>query len=589
MKFNSRLIYYLALSFIFSLLLSSCASSGDVQEEGIASSLGTPDEQILIRDTGSGLIKGQTDNGTLSWLGIPYAKPPVGDLRWRAPRDPDSWEGIRDATSFGSACTQYGTILYILDEKLYGKPTGCEDCLYLNIWRPATGETNLPVFFYIHGGANVIGASSLPVYNGANLSRKTNMVVVTANYRLGLMGWFTHPSLRNGNSLDSSGNYGTLDLIKALEWVHKNAASFGGDPGNVTVCGQSAGAMNIHSLLVSPLAENLFQKAIMHSGFPVSTTVETGDKRAAKVITRLLIQDGLASDEESASTLIMERGDVWLAGYLRGVPAYEIYNPDVSTASGSTKESGTTSLGIYEDGTVIPQNVSDSLKQGLYAKVPIILGCMSEELKLFLMMLGVETHKLHGLIKQHKPDSPNLEFSDFFPAVLKPLYNSVADIGQVVFQGNGVDITGSYLAEYQNNVYAYRIEFKDGAQPFDHLLGSSHALDVPLLFGNFLAPGISLVGCEWNTANKNEREAMSDIIMTYWSSFARYGNPSMGNSLPHWQEFSNGTGGKNRMILDTGRAYMSSNSPEQTQSLSSEELLKGMFNTLETFAAQSQK
>ncbi len=586
--FNLRLVHYPVLVFVLSISFFSCASSGGNQDENTTSEE-TLAERQLIRETQSGLIKGMTDNGTLSWLGIPYAKPPVGDLRWRAPRDPDSWDGVRDTTSFGSACTQYGTILYILDEKLYGKPTGCEDCLYLNVWRPATDETNLPVFFYIHGGANVIGASSLPVYNGANLCRKTNMVVVTANYRLGIMGWFTHPSLRDGDALDSSGNYGTLDLIKALEWTQKNAASFGGDPGNVTVCGQSAGAFNIHSLLASPLAGNLFHKAIMHSGFPVSTKVQKGDSRADKVIVRLMIQEGLATDEESAVALIKEKGAAWLASYLRSVPAFDIYNPDVSTASGSTKESGTTSFGIYEDGTVIPQNVFDTLKQGDYHKVPVMLGCMSEELKLFLMMLGVETHKLHGLIKSHKPESANLEFSDFFPATLKPLYNTVTSAGQLVFQGFGVDLTASLLARYQNNIYAYKFEFVDGARPFDYLLGSAHAFDVPFLFGNFLSPGKSLVGCEWNNSNRIKREHMSDIIMSYWSSFARYGNPSTGNSLPEWQVFSNGSGGKNRMILDTGKAYMSADSARQNQSLSTEDMIEDMNKDLESFIEKARK
>jgi len=586
--FNLRLIHFPAFFFVFSLLLFSCASSGGNQDENTTSEETLAGQQ-LIRETQSGIIKGQTDNGTLSWLGIPYAKPPVGDLRWKAPRDPDPWDGVRDATSFGSACTQYGTILYILDEKLYGKPTGCEDCLYLNVWRPATDETNLPVFFYIHGGANVIGASSLPVYNGANLSRKTNMVVVTANYRLGLMGWFTHPSLRDGDALDSSGNYGTLDLIKALEWIQKNAASFGGDPGNVTVCGQSAGAFNIHSLLASPLTENLFHKAIMHSGFPVSTKVETGDKRADKVITRLMIQDKLAVNEESATALIREKGGEWLGSYLRSVPAYRIYNPDVSTASGSTKESGTTSFGIYEDGTVIPQNVFNTLKQGGYHKVPVMLGCMSEELKLFLVMLGVETHKLHGLIKQHKPDSANLEFSDFFPAALKPLYNTVTSAGQIVFQGYGVDKTASLLSRYQDDVYAYRFEFTGGARPFDFLLGSAHAFDVPFLFGNFLPPGKSLIGCEWNNSNKIEREHMSDIVMAYWSRFARYGDPNTGNSLPRWQKFSNGSAINNRMILDTGNAYMSTDSAGQTQSDSAGDMIEDLNNRIKSFVEEARK
>jgi para-nitrobenzyl esterase len=587
--FNLRLVHYPVFVFVLSILFCSCASSGDNQDANSAAYEETSDEQQLTRETQSGLIKGLKDNSTLSWLGIPFAKPPVGDLRWRAPRDPDSWDGVRDATSFGSACTQYGTILYILDEKLYGKPTGCEDCLYLNIWRPATDETNLPVLFYIHGGANVIGASSLPVYNGANLSRKTNMVVVTANYRLGIMGWFSHPSLRDGDALDSSGNYGTLDLIKALEWVQNNAASFGGNPGNVTVCGQSAGAFNIHSLLASPLAGNLFHKAIMHSGFPVSTKVQKGDERAYKVIVRLMIQDGLAADEETATALIEDKGSAWLASYMRSVPAYEIYNPDVSTASGSTKESGTTSFGIYEDGTVIKQNVYDTLKQGGYHKVPVMLGCMSEELKLFLMMLGVETHKLHGLIKQHRPDSANLEFSDFFPAALKPLYNTVTSAGQIVFQGYGVDITASMLARYQDNVYAYRFEFNDGARPFEYLLGSAHAFDVPFLFGNFLSPGKSLVGCEWNNANRIEREHMSDIVMSYWSSFARYGDPNTGNSLPRWQKFSNSSGGKNRMILDTGNAYMSRGSAGQEQSTYDKDPTEDLNKEIESFVGEARK
>ncbi len=586
--FNLRLVHYPVLVFVLSILFCSCASSGGNQDENTTSEE-TSAEHQLIRETQSGFIIGHTDNGTLSWLGIPFAKPPVGDLRWRAPRDPDSWGGIRETTNFGSACTQYGTILYILDEKLYGKPTGCEDCLYLNVWRPATAETNLPVFFYIHGGANVIGASSLPVYNGANLSRKTNMVVVTANYRLGIMGWFSHPSLRDGDALDSSGNYGTLDLIKALQWVQDNAASFGGNPGNVTVCGQSAGAFNIHSLLASPLAGNLFHKAIMHSGFPVSTKVQKGDSRADKVIVRLMIQEGLAKDEESAAALIKEKGAAWLASYIRSVPAYKIYNPGVSTASGSTKESGTTSFGVYEDGTVIPQNVFDTLKQGDYHKVPVMLGCMAEELKLFLMMLGVETHKLHGLIKSHKPESPNLEFTDFFPAALKPLYNTVTSAGQLVFQGYGVDMTASLLSRDQDNVYAYRFEFVDGARPFDYLLGSAHAFDVPFLFGNFLSPGKSLVGCEWNNSNRIDREHMSNIVMAYWSSFARYGNPSTGNSLPEWQEFSNGSGGKNRMILDTGNAYMSADSAGQNQSLTAGDMIDDMNKDIEGFIEKARK
>ena len=220
---------------------------------------------ILVVQTRFGRVQGFADDeGTLVWKSIPYAAPPVGELRWRAPRDPAPRPGIRVSRSFGSGCTQFNPLV--------GGIRGSEDCLTLNIWRPASPETGLPVYLWIHGGGNTIGSSVMVnEYRGNRVARASQVVFVSINYRLGPFGWFTLPALREGVSPeDDSGNYGTLDIIHALRWIRDNIAAFGGDPATVAVTGESAGASNVLSLMVSPLAEGLFHRAVSQSA-PAST------------------------------------------------------------------------------------------------------------------------------------------------------------------------------------------------------------------------------------------------------------------------------------------------------------------------------
>jgi len=247
-------------------------------------------------DTSYGTVKGFADDAnTWAWKGIPFARPPVGDLRWMAPEDPESWEGVRQADEFCDWCPQY----FVEDA---GPPpsipiiTGSEDCLYVNIWRPQSEEKNLPVYFWIHGGGNSIGTAAMTIYDGSKMASNSNLIVVTTNYRLGPLGWFTHPALRNGDEMNDSGNYGTLDIIMALKWVRENIEAFGGDPDNVTIAGESAGAQNVHSLLLSPLATGLFHKAIAQSGGPWTDSVEDGDASADEVIDELMAIDGISRD-----------------------------------------------------------------------------------------------------------------------------------------------------------------------------------------------------------------------------------------------------------------------------------------------------
>ena len=217
-----------------------------------------------LRYTEGGEVVGFIDDfGARAWMGVPFAAPPVGELRWKAPRPPARNSEVVEALAAGPMCPQFETILSGGD--LGGEPSviGNEDCLYLNIWSPPNAR-DLPVMFWIHGGGNTIGHAGS--FIGANLAAAHNLVVVTTNYRLGVFGWFNHPVLQTGNPADDSGNYGTLDLVRALEWTRDNIAAFGGDPNRVTVFGESAGAFNTLAMMASPLAAGLFHRAVVQSG-----------------------------------------------------------------------------------------------------------------------------------------------------------------------------------------------------------------------------------------------------------------------------------------------------------------------------------
>jgi len=246
---------------------------------------------MTIRQTQFGAVEGivQMPGSTgmlaagegFAWLGVSYAKPPVGNLRWKPPVDPDSWTGSKKAQASGQACAQVGSMYgppsfgsaYETAANVFWKPVGSEDCLYLNIYSPITSQagSKLPVFFFIHGGSNRVGAASL--FDGSVLAKNTNSIVVFVGYRLNLFGWLTHPALRTGEPLNDSGNYGLLDIIQALKFVKNNISNFGGDPNNVTISGQSAGALNVNSLILSPVAAGLFHKAMPMSGDTTYSTV----------------------------------------------------------------------------------------------------------------------------------------------------------------------------------------------------------------------------------------------------------------------------------------------------------------------------
>lgn len=297
----------------------------------------------LLVKTAYGLVRGfEWDNYTYAWLGIPYAKPPVGELRWKAPQDPDPWQGVLNATSFSDIPMQIASIMCVADESYEdeiatGAVIGSEDCLYLNIWVPKAKDgklpSNLPVFVWVYGGADISGSSSMPLYYGANLARKANAVVVTFNYRVGIEGWFYHPALKTGDPVNDSGNYGLLDIVKALEWVKKNIKNFGGNPNCITVAGESAGAMNILALITSPYVKQeffdkgnpLFHRAILESGGIMTATLEEAEQSANLVLASLLVKRGNASSINEALSKIAAMSQSEIASLLRNADMKELY------------------------------------------------------------------------------------------------------------------------------------------------------------------------------------------------------------------------------------------------------------------------
>jgi len=492
-------------------------------------------EKGPVVETQFGPVQGYVDMAsTWAWKAIPYTKPPVGPLRWKAPEDPDPWIEIKDTSKYCSPCIQYASF--------GGSVTGSEDCLYLNIWRPQTQETNLPVYFWIHGGGNSAGVAwgtGLPGtedFSGANLAGTSNFVFVSANYRLGPLGWFTHPALREdvpGSEKDDSGNYGTLDLIKALTWVQDNIEAFGGNPDKVMIFGQSGGGFNVHSLLLSPLATGLFHTAMSQSGGFRLSSVAEGEESVRNVIMRLLVNDGTALDLDEAQAYLDGMSDSEIEDYLRGKTGPELlYAHDQSSLAMISFPYH------FLDGTVYPETGLETLADGSYPnKVPIILGTTKEERKSTMML---------DPYFDGKPD----------------LYQIVASYGSDYWKAGAVDEVARKLTSHTDQPAVYAYQFRWGAigdtgqsqlpDPWGFRFGAGHALDIPFFFGRENEPFMGILHLLfWTEENRPGRDALADAMMRYVARFARTGDPNeLGSSLPGWSPWSNDSGGPKSILFD---------------------------------------
>ena len=472
-----------------------------------------------VVQTKYGLISGFLDKGSWCWKGVPYAKPPIGPLRWKAPLHPTPWIGTRKTKKFGNSAAQVMPFI---------GPIGSEDCLYLNIWRPKTSETDLPVYMYIHGGGNSIGSSAEVGYYGNAVVEKSNLLYVSVNYRLGAMGWFIHPAVTGGGSLeDRSGNFGTLDLIKALKWIRDNIEAFGGDPNNVTIAGESGGAFNVLSLLISPSAKGLFHHAIAESGLSLIWSMDSAESQSNDLLLNLIIKDSKVKNREDAKRYLNKMSAVEVDEYLRSKSAYKITKVipkmDFGMANWWT---------IFMDGNVIPKEGYDIFKTGNWANmVPLIIGVTKDELKLF------------GKFRKDPPKNTRK-------------YDLIWGYRSLLWRVSGLD---SLVCKMASNIkvpiYAYRFDWgspdKDGVSvlPGDkgRSLGAHHAAEIPFFLGMGSSSIFILIGKTHNKRNQVGRERLTDLCMNYLANFARTGNPN-GENLPQWSTWDE-TEGKNKILI----------------------------------------
>jgi para-nitrobenzyl esterase len=529
------------------MLLAACA-----RERSMPSS-----DPTSLRSIAQGELIGFTGTyGSHVWLGIPYAQPPVGELRWREPRPPASWQGRREALAPGEVCPQFPSLVGGVEGDR-DQAVGGEDCLTLSVYAPRRDPDALPgaqerwpVMVWIHGGGNSVGAARL--YDGGHLAQSQNVVVVLVQYRLGPLGWMHHPSLRAGAQSpdEASGNFGTLDLIRALEWMRDNVAAFGGDPNNVTIFGESAGGHDVYSLLAAKRAAGLFHRAISQSGSVrtaplaaaenLSDDAEAGSPRSSsEILVRLMQADGTAIDRAQARALMshMEASDI--AGYLRSKSAFDVLR---AWQQGSGSGSGGGWPSTVADGSLLPADgILAALRQpDGHNRVPVILGTNRDENRTFQMLDPQFTRIWFGLIYRPR----NL---DRYVASARTLAG--------MWKATGADEPAAALASHQDDVYVYRFDWDE--QPsivgidFSKLLGAGHGMEIPFVFGD--GPTGNLARATLSSENAPGRRALSDAMMSYWSEFARSGRPGRGRDgkLPEWSAWSSAEGAPKMMVLDT--------------------------------------
>jgi len=499
-------------------------------------------EDLHISTT-SGISQGYLANGVVHWDDIPYAQPPVGDLRWRAPRKIQQ-QNILIKSKFNNYCIQKPSGMG--GSELDGDEffSGSEDCLYLDIKAPKTKSNNLlPVMFWIHGGGNTSGLKD--IYDFSKMVRKHDVIVVTVNYRLGPFGWFTHPSIQNlQNGDDKSSNFGTLDIIAALKWVKSNISMFGGNPDNVTIFGESAGGHNVLSLIASKKAKGLFHKAISQSGYTTSISSDKAYRQYKPSPTSLHASWEIVNKvlEKANQQPQNDLSNIEIREVLKELGARDFF------LNYSNRPSYQEIPLLTADGIVIPLN---GLKKTLSNKdhvniVPTIAGSNRDEVKLWLAsaeyFVGLKYSFFGSLL-----GVPRVELKDNTAFEIFNSYRSRA------WKIRGVDNplrSLSYVGN--NNLYAYRYDWDDHRKwpvaNFKKLIGAAHATEIPLLTGNN-----KLVGDYGFLIYPKgpSKFFLSKNMMSFWTNFAKTSEPGISSNNQKWAKY-NGLNNidSNFMVLD---------------------------------------
>ncbi|MDC1322095.1 carboxylesterase family protein [Pseudomonadales bacterium] len=509
----------LTLAILLSINLVGCTE----KEAGMSADMNK--ERVNQVSTEHGMLEGawsQADASIGVFRGIPYAQPPIGDLRWRAPHDLASWTGVRHATKFGAACWQsYSDDAFVWSR---GEFPRSEDCLHLNIWQPKKADATAPVMVWFHGGAHTGGFAHVELFDGTELARQ-GVVVVTVNYRLGPWGFLAHPALAEESEHNSTGNYGLMDKIAALKWVQKNIRSFGGNPDNVTLFGQSAGSSSVCALMTSPLTSGLFHKAIGQSAACLVKEKRdaNGQQRGARLAQLALGELG-AQDSESQVT----------AKQLRSIDNQSL----LSAMENSPWSEGSR---IVVDGWVLPEAPVDVFNANQQAKVPLLVGSLANEghellplnnalteseLDQYLSKTFAETApKLKALYAEDLAISPGMALRE----ILTDAFMAMSMRGWAQYNHNADQPTYLYYMDYVPPAYQIYL-FDDpnlNLPGGPRSTGAYHSGDLAYVFNN-----VGKTGDFW----LEEDFAMARAMSSYWTNFAKTGNPN-GANLPNWARY----------------------------------------------------
>ena len=467
--------------------------------------------------TTAGEVRGTTsaDGRVRIFKGIPYAAPPVGDLRWKEPRPAPAWEGVRDATEFGRQCVQGP----IFGDITFPQPAS-EDCLTVNVWTPAARASRLPVMVWIHGGGFQAGAGPEPRHDGEAFVRK-GVVLVTLNYRLGVFGFLSHPDLTRESGRNASGNYGMLDQVAALRWVKDNIAAFGGDPGNVTIFGESAGSFAVSALMASPLARGLFHKAIGESG------AYFGDGALAL--------QPLAASEQLGVKFAASMGADSIAA-LREKPADDVLKAAVKTQPWFAPNI---------DGAFLVEDVAKTFAEGRQAHVPLLAGWNADEVRSGIVLAKQKP------TAQSFSDDTRKRYGDHAAAILSvypatsdaEALESAAALASDMFIGYGTwKWIDTHARTGKSPVYRFSFDRKipvpdgekvNGMPATSRDIGARHAGEIEYVFGSL----DSRRGVPWEPIDRT----LSDAMTSYWAAFARTGKPDV-KGLAKWPRYDKGKG-----------------------------------------------
>jgi para-nitrobenzyl esterase len=459
----------------------------------------------------------QTKNGTVTgteignihiFKGIPFAAPPVGDLRWKAPQPVKNWQGILKCEGFSASPMQSNPVPFMMwtEEFITPPKSLSEDCLYLNIWTPAKSSADkLPVFVWIYGGGFTSGSAACAVYDGEELANK-GVIFVSFNYRVGVLGFLAHPELSMESANKVSGNYGLLDQIAALQWIRENIAAFGGDPGKVTIAGQSAGSMSVGALIVSPLAKGLFRGAITQSGGIVG-----------RLISRKL------PDAEKSGLDLMQKMKAANLSELRKIPANELIG-----------SGGMGSFGPICDGYVLPVDIFGAFEKGQFSDVPLLTGWVTGDGSLFGN--SSSSPEKYKQLASERYGSRSDEFLKIFPGNTQDEVNaSQMQINLLQFAGLPSHLIAGFI---HNNTFLYEFSHIPADKPGFPNYGAFHTSDVPFALHTLK---------KWNRPWKASDYEVEKIMSAYWVNFIKTGNPNS-DGVPEWKSYDKITG--NIMEID---------------------------------------